>query len=252
MTGNSNEILDVPQCVEDHLDDHRDRPRRKQGVHTARTPASFIAYLEKHALPETEVWADATQQKLVAVINADMGVVDGELTEDYAGWRDHRLHFTVKQTPEWAAWMSLNNKLGPQQTFAEHIENRLVDITSPDSADMLEVAQTFQATIGVNFESSKRLSNGERQLEYRETIESRAGRNGNLEVPERFIITIAPFEGSDPREVHVRLRHRLHEGSLTIGYQLDNPQDIVRAAFDDVRDTIAAGIDAPVYDGVTA
>lgn len=49
-----------------------------------------------------------------------------------------------------------------------------------------------------------------------------------------FVVGVAPFEGSAGYKIRARLRYRLAEGTLFIGYVLDRPDKVVRAAFDDV------------------
>ncbi len=53
-------------------------------------------------------------------------------------------------------------------------------------------------------------------------------------IPKTFTIGVAPFEGCQLYAVDARLRYRISEGRLTLGYQLDRPEDVLRTAFDDV------------------
>ena len=230
-------LVDVAEKDEKHAG----HPRRKRGTAAVHDAASFVAYIGKHELDETEVWADVQRAQIVGVINAH-----GDTS---AGWGDHRVTYSVKHTPAWQAWAASDGKLLSQSDFAELIENRSVDIIRPSAADMLELAQTFQATIGVNFESSKQLSSGERVLEYRETVEAKAGRKGTLEIPKDFELGLIPFEGADPFKVTARFRYRITDGALRVGYRLNRPEDVVREAFESVVKQIEDGVDAPVYRG---
>ncbi|MGH3355256.1 MAG: DUF2303 family protein [Nocardioidaceae bacterium] len=234
--------------LEDYLDEYRERPRRKTGTVHVHDSNSFVQYLDKHVLPETEVWADATRQQLVAVINTHMGTT-GDGIEDYAGWGDHRVAMDLRRTPAWDAWTGLDRQLVDQNSFAEHLEDRLVDVVTPPGADMLELAQTFQATIGVVFESSKRLSSGERQLAYREDLDAKAGRRGQLEIPNYFTLGLNPFEGADTYKITARLRYRITDGHLRIGYVLDRPEDVLRLAFLDIVAAVETQVQAPVFRG---
>lgn len=239
--GGAVEIIDL----EAYLDEYRDRPRRKKGSYTAHDADGFVRYLGKHGLPETEVWADVTAARVVAVINAHD-------TTEAAGYGDHRLTYAVLPTDAWRAWVANDGKLLAQSDFAEHIEDRSGDIVRPTAAEMLELAQTFQATIGVRFESSKLLSSGERQLEYRETVDAKAGRAGAFDIPKDFELGLIPFEGADRYKVTARFRYRITDGALRIGYRLERPSDVQREAFLGVVSAISAGIDAQVFRGVSA
>lgn len=226
--------------LEDHRDDHRDAPRRKTGTYSVDDSASFIAYLTKHGDADTEVWADTAKAAVTGVLNANEGGV--------ARFEDHRVVYAARPTDAWKAWLALDGRLIDQSTLAEHLEDRALDIIDPSAADMLELAQTFTATIGVNFESSKRLSSGERQLEYREQVDAKAGRAGRLDIPEKFVLALQPYEGSEKYKVTARLRYRITDGALRIGYRIERPEDIAREAFTGV----VTEIQGALADTVTA
>ena len=205
------------------------RPRRKSGVYKVHDADSFVAYLAKHADPDTEVWADAVAAKITGVLDAHLALVSGG---DVGPRHEaHRVEYSVLLTDAWKAWREHDGKLLDQSAFAEHIENRLVDIVEPLAADMLELAQSFHATSDVTFKSSKRLNSGERQLQYREQIDATAGRDGQLAIPETFRIGLQPFEGADKFGITARFRYRIDNGHLRIGYKLERPEDVLRAAF---------------------
>ena len=193
-------------------------PLRKTGDFKVHDAASFVAYLKKHGLDESEVWADLQGQRIVGVINAHSDATTA--ADEFGplpGWGDHRVTYAVQLTQAWKAWAGHDGKLLSQTEFADLIEDRSVDIVRPSAADMLELAQTFQATIGVSFESSKLLSSGERQLEYRETVDAKAGRKGTLEIPKDFDLALVPFEGADAFKVTARFRYRITDGVLRVG-----------------------------------
>lgn len=225
------------------LEKFHDSPRRKTGAFSAHTGAAFISYMEKHVTSTTELWADITARTVTAVINAH------DRTGADAGWADHRLVLQLQHTPAWKAWVENDGKWMTQVQFAELLEERYTDVVSPDGATLTEVAQTFKATKSAAFESEHILSSGQVQFGYREEIDAKAGRKGNLDIPDRFTLGLAPFEGGKPYSVLARLRFSIDDQKLRIRYVLDRPTEIVRAAFDEVVDTIAAGVDAPLFHG---
>jgi len=237
--------------IDQDLDKYREHPRRKVGTVTVHDAGSFVEYLAKHALGETEVYADLDGRRVVAVLNAHMGVTDDGV-EDYAGWSDHRLTLRLSTTPAWDAWLKLNGRLAGQLQLAEHFEDRLPDFVTPAGAEMLEVAQSFTANRSVRFESSRRVKSGETTLVYVEDTEARAGRKGDLTIPDTFELALVPFEGSDPYRVKARLRYRINDGALVIGYTIERPEDVLRAAFLDVVDTIATASGRTVLRGTPA
>lgn len=240
--GGEHQVVDL----EEHLDQFRATPRRKTGTFTAHTGDAFIAYMEKHVTATSEVWADLTSRTVTAVINAhdDAG---GE-----AGWADHQLRLQLQHTPAWKAWTEKDGAWLSQVQFAELLEERFLDVVSPDAATLTEVARTFKATKSAAFESEHVLSSGQVQFGYREEIKAGAGVAGNLEIPEKFTLGLSPFEGGKPYQVLARLRFSIENQTLRIRYVLDRPTEIVRAAFDEVVGVIGAGVAAPLYHGRTA
>ncbi|PYG00185.1 Uncharacterized conserved protein YfdQ, DUF2303 family [Georgenia satyanarayanai] len=219
-------------------------PSRKRGIVTVRDADSFNAYLDRHSTVHTEVWADRERGQIVGVINGHAPKADGN-----PGHGDHRVTLALRKTPSWQAWEQLNGKMLGQAQFAEHIEDRQIDIVDPKPADMLEVVQTFKAAKKVDFESSQRLSSGEVVLEYRETVNAQAGKKGQLTIPERFTLGLQPYDGSAGYKVTARLRYRINDGHLLLGYALDRPEDVLEEAFNDVVDEVEGGITAPLFRG---
>lgn len=237
--GAKHEVVDI----EDHLDKHRDRPRRKRGSYVVHDVPSFAAYYDKHHLPETEVWADTVAHTLVAVINAHTASPE-------AGYGDHCLSYAVTKTPAWNAWMAIDGKLLDQVAFAEHIEARAIDVVSPTSAQMLDIAQTFEAKTNVEFKSGELLSSGERKLIFEETTTAKAGQTGSVEIPKEIHLALVPFEGADAYKVTARFRYRISgEGKLALGVVLERPEDVVREAFLDVVGKVETAIGHSVLRG---
>lgn len=109
-----------------------------------------------------------------------------------------------------------------------------------------ELRTPFVATKSVNFKSGSRLRDGQRQLTYVEVIDAQAGPAGNVTIPESILLRLAPFDGAEPVEMGARIRYRINDGALRIGYVLDRPDLVLRAAFADV----VAGVEEQT--GITA
>ena len=104
---------------------------------------------------------------------------------------------------------------------------------------MLEMAQSFRLTNNASFRTAKRLSSGEQQFLYDETVEAKAGKSGELTVPATFILLVAPLVGEEERQVVAKLRYRMSGGSFAIGYKLERPDKVVRDALDGVAERLA-------------
>ncbi len=235
-------------------DAYADRPRRKTGVVHVRDAESFIVYLAKHGLPETEVWADTKGSALVGVINAHQAAQGDAASqssdvEGLAGHGDHRVLLELVLSKEWQTWNQLDRQWLSRQDFAEHIEDNAIDVIVPDGATMLEIAQSFQATLNSEFKEAQRISSGEVAFKYVETVQAQAGQAGEFEVPTSFVVAMSPFEGGDPVEVEAKFRYRLRAGELKVSYALTRPHDIQRQAYLDLVQAVADGIPHPVFRG---
>lgn len=219
---------------------HLASPRRKTGTVLFYEDRSFSRYLNKHKIVNrTEAYADVDKRRVVALVNGHGG--------DVPGWGDHRANLELRFTPDWKFWSSLNGTLNAQLVFAEHIEDGIDQIIDPPGAQMLELAQSFNASRSVSFRSAQRLSNGETKFNYTETINASAGSSGEITIPQEFTLALAVFEGTDPYRMTARLRYRLTEGTLSIGYQLVRPEDTIRAAFNDVLDRIEGDTELTMF-----
>lgn len=238
LNASSDEIVDIRDRIraEQTLP-----PARKSGSYAVTDAPSFVGYLDKHGEARTEVWADVDAGTVRAVINAHFQGFD------LAGHQDHTLTLCLTTTDDWRAWTGRDGKLVPQLDFAEFIEDHLPNFVNPSAADMLELAQTFQATTKVDFASSQRVKSGETQLQYQEEQNATAGKKGTLAIPDTFELALQPFEGSPAYKVQARFRYRIEGSRLTLGYRLTRPKDVRKAAFDDVVAGIAADTERAIW-----
>ncbi|MFD5509154.1 DUF2303 family protein [Streptomyces sp. NPDC127051] len=225
--------------------EHTGIPARKHGTTTVRDAASFAAYFEKHSDPDTEVYADADRLTVTAVLDAH--------TASSARWSGHRLQLSLRKTEAWEQWLANDGRLLSQEQFAEFLEDHLPELLDPSAAEMLEIAQSIQGATRVEWQNSTRLTSGQRQFQFVETVSAKAGQKGQLVIPETFTIGLIPFEGSEGYKLTARFRYRLgKEGGLSLGYKLERPGDTLRTAFADVVTAIGEQIDQPVMNGSPA
>lgn len=231
----------------DLYDAHRTTPERKSGTTTVRDAISFAALWEKHSDGDSEVYADVEALTVTAVLNAsgpDAGA---------ARYGDHRLVLSLRKTQAWHEWIAQDGKSMPQEHFALFLEDHLPDLQEPAAAEMLEIAQSIRGTNKAEFAAGTRLSSGQRTFQYTEEVKATAGGKGQLAVPETFSIGLVPFEGAEGYKLTARLRFRIDRDSgLHLGYKLERPGDVLKAAFEDIRRTIGEQIDTPVLNGTPA
>lgn len=228
---------------------YADHPHRKRGTVHVQDALSFVEYVAKHRLPQTEVYADLARQKLVAVVNAHSESVPDQAEEGPAGHGDHRVSLELIHSDEWKLWSDKDKTWLDQGAFAAHLEDNAINVVDPDAATMLEISESLQVSSSIEFKRSERLSNGVINFQYEETQGARAGHTGDLEIPGAFVLAIAPFVGSEPVEVTARFRYRIRNGDLALSYALLNAGDIARQAFLDQVDAVRDSIEAPVFLG---
>ncbi|WP_280330515.1 DUF2303 family protein [Nocardia wallacei] len=204
-----------------HIASHEqylDEPRRPRGLSQVTEVASFVTLLGMTEHFSSVIFATEHTARLTSVVN-------------YHGWRDHRVVLQLETSEQWARWSANNQKLMSQTDFAELIEDGLADIIEPDSADMLELAQTFEATKSVDFQSGSRLKSGAVSLRWVEAIDAKAGRTGDIEVPTQFVLMLPIWRGGEPVTLRASLRYRIGKDGLRLGYKLLGLDDILRTAF---------------------
>ena len=235
--------------VRDQIQHTKGHPLRKTGDVTLTQHDSFTAYLAKHALPETELWADIDKDRVVAVINAHGPASGDPDDEGTAGWGDHRATLQLVTTPDWRAWVDNDGKLMAQVDFAEFVEQHLPNFVRPTAADMLELAQTIKGSTKVSWEAGKRVKSGETTLEYREDVSATAGKKGSVEIPDTIDLALQVYEAGAAYRVTARFRYRMSAGGLTLGYVLERAADVKRDAFSGVVNTVASDSGRDVWHG---
>lgn len=211
---------------------HPQRTRGHTQVHSIQAMVDLVGQRTGNELDTVVTYADEKSLTYTTVLN--------DHTVAFAGWGDHRITYTLELSPAMQAWVAKDRAMVDQTTFAEHIEDRLRDISEPSAADMLEIAQTFSATTSTDFRSGIRLQSGVTRLQYLQEQEAKAGQARELDIPARFQITIAPFVGAATETITARFRWRLNGGSLGLGYILDDVAELKLSAFhallDDLRE----------------
>jgi uncharacterized protein YfdQ (DUF2303 family) len=221
------------------LEDKLPEPVRVRGAVILDDSVSLIAYVTRFKEGDrAALYGDVDSCTVKAVLN---GPVDTETP----GWGDHVATLALRKSIEWQRWTARDRDYLSQVDFAELVEEGIEDIIDPPAADMLELALTFQATSTAQFRQGTNLSSGERQFTFQETIDAKAGRTGEVVIPKEFFLRLRPFEGADHVEIRARLRYRLRDGRLTLGYFLDEPAEIIRSSFRTVLEEVAeaAGVD---------
>ncbi len=227
-------------------------PARKTGTVTVRDAASFARYWKRHSDEDSEVYADPDSTSVTAVLDAHHEGPNG------ARWGQHRLVLKLVYTRPWRTWFTQHRVWMSQAEFADFVEDNVRDIASASgdmhTADLLKMAQDASATVTASFGQGIRLATGEVKFAYEETVSTRAGRKGELEVPTQLTLAIAPFDDCSVKSIGARLRHKWSkDGGLSFCVVLDQPQQVVEDAVLDVTRKVSRLCgDQPVMYGTPA
>lgn len=221
-------------------DEYDVAPRRPTGKRVVTDAASFVAYVNRHKVPGTEVYAHIATSTVFAVIDSHEG------TDSLAGWQRHQLTLGLEHSKPWLAWAEHDlsvNKRGwmSQEEFAEFIEDRALDVMEPDHAALIDIATKFEARKSADFKSSTRLDNGDVRFEFTETTTAKAGTKTDIEIPKRIRLALRPYIGGPIYSVWASFRYRVGGGGLALGYALERPENILEAAFADIVAEIRDG-----------
>lgn len=195
----------------------------EQGLTVIDAP-SFITYLEKHGeTDETEIRVYENASQVRAVLDAG--------SKSHPGHAAHSITLNPRVDDDWHAWARIDGELMHQEDFADFIEDQALNITTPDAATMLEIATSMHVNTSVEFEQGLRQADGQARFAYREDANTRAGANGDIEIPATIHIALAPFKNGAKYNVEARLRWRIREKQLRIGVKLVRPSLVREAAF---------------------
>ena len=219
----------------DEIEADRPNPSRKQGDASISDVPSFAGYLAKHGLPETELWGNRDKSTITAVINADGAAADdGGVSLDgngTAGWGDNTATLTLLHSADWKNWTGHDGQLLTKDQFAEFVEDHLPNFA--DGAAFLELARSFRATMNVEFGNAEH-AGGRTTVNYTKTTEAKAGQKGAVAFPDTITIGVYVYDGGKAYKLDARLRYKVTDGDLRIGFKLQRPKDVLQAAFDEV------------------
>lgn len=245
------------------LEDWRENPKRVEGTAELQTIASFIEHANRFKGGESVLFCDWTSQILQVVIDYHQ-----RDASDRARWCKHRGRYKFPLSEEWKAWAAVNGKTLPQTTFAEFIEDRLIDVRDPDEAGadtkalcdklgltlatparVLELSRGLAVKDNVNVKTATTLASGEVQFTYESQHTDAAG--NQLKIPRAFLIALPVFLGdTDAYPIVVRLRYRLSgDGKVNWILMMHRADVFLRDAVQRSASAAQAATELPLYWG---
>jgi len=250
------------QSIKHLVNEWLPRPERRSGTARLDTLDSFIEHTKRFASANSVIFADPNPNapKLTAVLDYHAAGADST-----PSWCTHRGVYAFPVSDEWKIW-SQKIELD-QRTFAEFLEDRLVDVVDPElltsdrvkqfaeglditlatPAQLLTLSRGLEVSVGQKVANSVNLSTGERSLQFTEEHSDKAGQR--LKVPGGFVVGIPVFQGDAIYPVPVRLRYQVVSGAVRWTLQPQRADLVFRDAFDRAVTHVGEATELPVLRG---
>ncbi len=215
---------------------HAEPPVRKTGDVKVRDVKSFGFYFNRFMDEHSMIFGNPKAFAFVGLLDYhEAGAGD-------ARRKRHKVTLQLETTERWNTWRKNDKQAKPQEDFATFIEDNLADIYAPDdepnlpaAADMLEVSRSLEASTTHNFKQSINLKNGQRVIQYNEQINGQAGPNGEMKIPDEFMLRLPIFLNQPVVFVRCRLRFRIVSGKLSMWFQMIRVDELLADEFEKAR-----------------
>ena len=197
-------------------------PSRIVQAVTVQTVDSLVDYVNRFKVDNTILFADIATNSISASIDYH--------GPEQAAHLSHRADMVLPYSEEWKTWTAADGKMATQLEFARFLEENAVDIVAPTGADLLEVCRDLQARRKVDFRKAVRTSTDSESFEYSEETTA-STKNGAVEVPTKFKLSLPVYFGGSPTELYAFLRWNLDEGQLSLGFKLHRREHVRQAVF---------------------
>lgn len=236
-------------------------PLRTKGNAVAETLESFCALVNHHSTSLTRIFASGgLAPSLSAVVDYHES---GRDNESPTNWCGHTIGYSFPKTDSLQAWLDATKTFKPQQEFAKWLAGRLLDMAYPEELGELnqdsivakvmrsvypgleeavqlkrtyasyqgisELIQSMGARVSGSYKETETDAWGNTKLvhENEQRIESKTN------IPQYFLISIAPFKGSPELALPVRLYAQIADGKVQLRCELIGLDRVVESAFVD-------------------
>lgn len=232
-----------------------DHPYRKKGTAKFKVQESFIEYVNKHKMENSELYAKVNKEErntpltITAVFNDHD---HEEMGDPQAGWQDFRAILSPEASHEWRTWTASSGKQMGQFEFAQFIDDNIKDISSnitgyPTGTEMLQMALAFELSQDKRIKSAIRIQSGGTNIEYVEDDD--ASTVARMKAFDKFMLGIPVFWRGQAYAVEAKLRYRVREGKLTLWYDLVRTDVVVDDAVEQILQAVGSGAGSSILYG---
>lgn len=254
--------------IENIIAPYMPKPRRRRGVATFRDVDSFIRHVNRFKEDRTAIFIQIGDNRWPTVKAVYNYHAPGEGGQAHC---DHIAMWRPLEAREWKAWNGAAGSYMPQATFAEWIEDHVMDIGAARSSDgsddavlaryapggvkvgsasdLMQVARSMRIVKTTALSQSNNLQTGEAQFMY-ETTNTVAKGHADITVPSMFFIVIPVFDGGTiAYRTLVRLRYRNAEDGIRWRFDLIQRDETMDLAIDEAHNLIRKQTNIDPYFG---
>lgn len=226
------------------LEQFQHAPTRIRQAVQLKTEQAFIDYANKFKVSGTSIFSDPDSLEVKVVF-------DYHISAENPKWGNHSAFYNCPFSKDWKAWTGKNKSAMNQIEFAAFLENNLhclaTEGNTVNGSELLAMVLAFEETRKSEFKSVQRLQDGTMAFSF--TDEQSGG--GKARLPEEITLGIQPFHNGDFYQLKARVRYRIKEGSLSLWYELINPEKVIEDAFNTTVSKLKSHIsDVDFYEGV--
>lgn len=235
-------------------------PYRRKGLYVAASVQSLLTWMTANTADEAPVFGVGLEklngewrQPKLSLIG-----IGNYSSKDKAAWHDFSARYNFPVSQAWNVWAKLHSDEDEphwfgQADFAQFIEDRIHDLSSPKRneelteavtrfieasgkkdaatpAEMFKVSRELKILSEEKIEAKLDLQTGETKVQYSAEHTGPGGRP--ITVPAMFFIRIPVFFGQEPVLIGVKLRYRTGGGKVMWSYSLFAPDLVVASEFE--------------------
>lgn len=215
-------------------------PSRVRQEETFIEPESFIDYLVRFRSSTAICRASLSSKALVAVARM------GDLDWAQPGPAQHVVTLQCPFDLDYAKWRARFGKFCGQKEMLEFIEDMIHTIAAPPAADLLEAMGDIEIDRVVKFKSYRNDKTGNISIGYEEKDGDRT-RSGEFSLPDHIDIVVPIFQGGPSVMLTAKLRLRMKDGDLGIGFSVPGIEVKERDAFRSIGEGVRSSTAVPVF-----
>lgn len=215
------------------------------------TVSAMISYLNRFKNPDSLVFADISQNRVLGVIDYHTGS-STEATVPQAKHTRHTAGLTIPYSLEWQTWGSQDGRLMSHVDFANFLEENSMDIVplgvlKDSRGEIVEDAPTtiLELCRELQVKGSYGASSDVRNGDYAK-IEMQRGDDvstkRDISLPVSIGLSIPVYFGEQSIYVNAFLRRKIDNGSLKLGYKLMRPEQARQDEFKRIVSEIEADV----------